>query len=105
LTNIKGKPLREHKLNENGRVNQIDGIKAALTKLIRKNDQLPEKFIIKKLRKTSASLLMNNKQFRHLSQLFLGHAPTTMQEKHYASFDDDTLDEAISWLGEQYGIE
>ena len=59
---------------------------------------------LKSLKKSSASLLRNNKDFSGLESLFLGHAPRGMSDKHYSAVPQDLLDQAIAWLGEQFAI-
>lgn len=82
---------------------------------VRQNDQLITKFrklrkrlgitkSMKQLRKTSSSLLKTNAAYDGLSQLFLGHSPATIEEKHYTLSPQSRLDEAILWLGRQYGF-
>jgi hypothetical protein len=59
---------------------------------------------LKLLRKTSASLLESHPVYGRLTSAFLGHAPATMREKHYAAVPQDLLDEAVKWLGGQLGV-
>jgi hypothetical protein len=35
--------------------------------------------------------------------LFLGHSPKTTAEKHYIKVPQDLFDDAVRWLGKQYG--
>ncbi len=59
---------------------------------------------LKQLRKTSASLLESHPTYGRLTSLFLGHAPASMKEKHYAAVPQDLFDEAVAWLAKQYGF-
>ena len=59
---------------------------------------------LKQLRKTSASLLESHPVYGRFVGLFLGHAPATMKEKHYAAPPQDLFDEAVNWLGKQLGF-
>jgi integrase len=59
---------------------------------------------MKSLRKTSASLLEGHPIYGRLTSLFLGHAPATMKEKHYAAPPQALFDEAVTWLGRQLGF-
>jgi integrase len=90
--------------HEKGVSKKVDNIHVAYEHL---NDRLniprSERKYFKQLKKTSATLLYNNKDFRQLHGLFLGHAPRTIAEKNY--IDPILTKEAIAWLGEQYGIE
>ena len=56
----------------------------------------------KSLKKTSASLLRESEQFNHAVELFLGHAPQNISERHYAADPQQLLDNAIGWLYEHY---
>ena len=59
---------------------------------------------MKELRKTSASLLESHKDYGRFTSLFLGHAPTTIKDKHYAAPPQTLFDEAVLWLGKQFGF-
>ncbi len=56
-------------------------------------------------RKTGSSLLAGNKHYATLSEAYLGHALVTIASKHYLEFPTELFDEAIFWLGKQFGIE
>jgi integrase len=59
---------------------------------------------MKLLRKTSASLLESHEVYGRFTGMFLGHAPATMREKHYAAPPQNLFDEAIHWLGRECGL-
>lgn len=59
----------------------------------------------KYLRKTSSSLLASRPEFASVASLFLGHAPRSIQERHYTRPATQILAEGIKWLGEQYGVQ
>jgi hypothetical protein len=59
---------------------------------------------MKSLKKTSASLIRNNENFASLESLFLGHAPQSMSDKHYAQVPQGLLDRAMEWLGRELGV-
>ncbi len=59
---------------------------------------------MKLLRKTSASLLESHPVYGRLTSLFLGHAPASIKDKHYAQVPQTLFDEAVTWLGQQYGF-
>jgi hypothetical protein len=59
---------------------------------------------LKQLRKTSASLLETHPVYGRLTTLFLGHSPRNLKDRHYAAPSQALLDEAVAWLGEQYGL-
>ena len=48
--------------------------------------------------------LRNNERFSNLENLFLGHAPQKMSDRHYAQVPQDLLDLAVRWLGDEYGL-
>jgi integrase len=54
------------------------------------------------IRKMGASLL--EKKHHRCVQEYLGEAPTSIKDKHYARPDQVVFDEAVSWLGEQLGL-
>jgi hypothetical protein len=58
----------------------------------------------KLFRKTSATLLRSNKGYSGVEVLFLGHAPTTVADRHYVQAPQQLLDKAIAWLGAQYKL-
>ena len=58
----------------------------------------------KLLRKTSATLIHSNPQFRGLDPLFLGHAPASIAERHYVATSKSALDEALVWLRSEYRV-
>ena len=99
LVNANGSPLCFEKFSENGTYRKTDNIKNAFDRL-----RKPLKILkpLKSLKKTSASLLRDSAQFSSLEHLFLGHAPMTMADRHYARVPQRLLDQAIEWLGRQY---
>jgi integrase len=86
----------------------VDGKTSATDVFASNYDVLKKKIGFKKplklLRKTSASLLESHPTYGRLVGLFLGHAPATMREKHYAAPPQALFDEAVKWLGEQLGV-
>jgi integrase len=101
LLNARGKPVRELSL-KGDKLHTNDSVRNSLVVLCNKaNIPCPPP---KLFRKTSASLLYNNPAYRSLHQLFLGHSANSVAEKNYLKPDDTILDEAIRFLGEQYGI-
>lgn len=69
---------------------------------------------MKLLRKTSASLLENHvvtlpsgelvNPFAACVTLFLGHSPRSMKDRHYAAPPQALFDNAVLWLGQQFGF-
>jgi len=60
---------------------------------------------LKSLKKTSATLIRGNEKYASLESLFLSHAPQSMAHRHYTKLPQELLDEAVTWLGEELGIE
>jgi len=102
LLNRKGAPLKVERLDENGKLQKIDNIASDYNRL-RKRTGIKKP--LKYFRKTSSTLIKSNKDYRGLEGLFLGHAPATVEERHYTQAPQKLLDEAIIWLGHQYGVE
>jgi hypothetical protein len=73
----------------------------------REKPKLPDKQL-KYLRKTGSSKLRSDRRFFSLDSLYLGHSWVTLADKHYNAFDGQPyppLDEAIEWLGAEFGVE
>jgi integrase len=100
LSAADGRPLVDHRLSE-GRVKVYDWFQAPFRRLQAK---LGFRKPMKLLRKTAASLLESHPIYGRLTGLFLGHAPATMKEKHYAAAPQALFDEAVTWLGRQLGF-
>jgi hypothetical protein len=58
---------------------------------------------MKLLRKTSATLIESHELYGRYTGHFLGHAPSTIAERHYAAPSMDLFDRIVLWLGDQYG--
>ena len=101
LLNANGSPIWTEKNEDGGKFRKSDNIKSAFDRLRKKTgiNKPP-----KSLKKTSATLLRNNKDFSGLESLFLGHAPRSMADKHYAGVPRELLDQAVTWLGQEYGL-
>ncbi len=100
--NRKGNPLKVERLDENGKLQKIDNI-ASDSNRLRKRTGIKKP--LQYFRKTSSTLIKSNKDYRGLEGLILGHAPATVEERHYTQAPQKLLDEAIIWLGHQYGVE
>jgi integrase len=57
---------------------------------------------LKALRSVSSNLLKSNKEYADFADLFLGHAPSKMGEKHYYTYGQAHFDEAVTWLRCQF---
>jgi len=59
---------------------------------------------MKQLRKTAATLLESHEVYGRFTSLFLGHSPSSMKDRHYAAPPQALFDEAVTWLGQQFGF-
>jgi hypothetical protein len=101
LLNNRGGHLWSEGTGDNGKYAKRDSIRLAFGRLLKKT-KLSKSF--KSLKKKSASLLKNNVMYSGLTGLFLGHAPRSVADKHYAETPQELLDEAVTWLGQEYGL-
>ena len=53
--------------------------------------------LLKNFRSIASSLLKENKHFAAYVEHFLGHAPRSMSDKHYAAPAQNVFDEAMDW--------
>jgi integrase len=124
LVNSNGGPIWSEEITKDGKYRKTDNVKNAFDRLrtVKKIEEPPdapkkrsarkvERAVkatidkpLKSLKKTSASLLRDNAKFSNLEKLFLGHAPQSMSDKHYAKVPQKLLDQAVLWLGKQYGL-
>ena len=58
---------------------------------------------LKEFRSISATMLESHKEYGRYVSYFLGHSPKTLKDMHYAAPSQDIFDEAMDWLGKQYG--
>lgn len=101
LLNTTGSPLWSEEITDEGKYLKNDNIKNAFDRLRTKTKITKP---LKSFKKTSASLLRDNEKYSGLAGLFLGHAPQTMSDKHYTQVPQGLLDQAIEWLGMEYGL-
>ncbi|MEA1951702.1 MAG: hypothetical protein U9N87_09970 [Planctomycetota bacterium] len=97
-----GRPLWHEELVEEGKYKKSDSISSAFERL---RSKLKIKKPLISLKKTSASLIRGRQDSSGLEDLFLGHAPQKLSEKHYAKIPQERLDETLKWLREEYRIE
>ena len=102
LLNRNGNRLVETQLTKNGSYRKTDNIKNAYERVLRKTS-FSKPFTV--LRKTSATFINADSRYRGLDQLFLGHAPGTIAEKHYTATSKSALDEAIDFLRKMYKVD
>jgi integrase len=101
LLNSNGSPLWTEKISAEGKYQKTDNVKNAFDRL-RKTSKIKKP--LKSLKKTSASLLRDSAAFASLESLFLGHAPASTSHRHYAAVPQGLLDQAVDWLGKEYGV-
>lgn len=99
LTNRSGTVLVTEELVA-GKRKSTDDIAKAWQQISSGCKVLPMKY----LRKTSATLLAGNRDFATVADLFLGHAPRSIAEKHYKAAPMELLAEAVNWLAGVYGV-
>jgi integrase len=85
---------------ENGKLRAADNIASNYLHLKKK---LGGGKPLKELRKTAASLLETRPEYRGFSTLFLGHSPRTVADRHYVRPPQELFDQAVRWLGQQFG--
>lgn len=101
LINEDGGPLWDERTDINGKYAKVDNIRNAFDRL-RRRLEIRKPF--KSLKKTSATELAGNKEFRSVRGHFLGHAPSSLSDRHYAQAPAQLLDEAVVWLRERLDI-
>jgi integrase len=107
LTNRNGTPLKTEEII-NGKVKKIDNIRSAFNRVVRKladknktTDPVAIEKPLKILRKTAASKLAEHEAYGRFAQHFLGHAPSTVADRHYIKPNENQFDDALRWLGGQ----
>jgi hypothetical protein len=58
---------------------------------------------LKLIRKMGATLLDRHPEYHRFSKLYLGHAPDSIKDRHYADVPQAEFDKALTWLGQQLG--
>ena len=101
LRNQDGGALLHDKIDPNEKYNKNDNVRCAFQRVCRK---LGIKKPLKSFKKTSASLIRGHREFQGLEDLFLGHAPQKVSDKHYTKPPTELLWDATNWLRSEYGI-
>ncbi len=101
LLNFNGSAIWTEQINGEGKYQKTDNVKSAFDRL-RKVVKIEKP--LKSLKKTSASLLRDNANFSNLEKLFLGHAPQSMSDRYYTQVPQTLFDQAIAWLGQEFGL-
>lgn len=100
LLNRNGDPLLRHSLKDDGKVKKVDNIRTAVNRLERRRGWSPVQ--LKRIRKTSASLLFNHADHARYAQYFLAHEPNDVAGQHYVKPNQNQLDTATEYLRQQY---
>ena len=101
LLNAKGGALWYEELKDDGKLRKVDNMRSAFYRLRCKTGINKP---LKSLKKTSASLLRDHPNYSSLEDLYLGHAPRRISDKHYTLAPQTLFDEAIAWLGTEFEI-
>ncbi len=96
-----GKPWVRDEIRPDGKRSKVDSIKS---NYIHVTDRLDLTAPMKLIRKTSASLLASHPVHQRFDSHFLGHSPRSIADRHYVRPDQSLFDQALSWLGQQYGF-
>ncbi len=100
LLNRGGNALVQQFYKPNGKMKNQDTVYDAYRHAYPK----PRKHL-KALRKTGASLLETHDVYCMCVEIYLAHTVATVTDRSYRNYSQDRFDAAISWLGEQLGID
>ena len=102
LLNKFGLPLKDQE-HVDGKYRKTDTVGREFRRLKKKCKISGRSFIC--LKKTSRSLLEDNRDFQPIAELFVGRAPKTVSEKHYAKPPENWLADATNWLRKKLQIQ
>ncbi len=85
------------------KVKQTDSIKSNYKRIVM--DKLGISHSYSVIRKTAVSKLDEHPAYKFYGEYFLGECPSNTARKHYQQPSRTQFDEAIMWLGTQFGIE
>jgi integrase len=100
LTSSTGTPLWKTEVR-NGKSVRVDLIGRQWRMGRGEGQQTKPPIPLKALRSVSATILESNKDYARFGQVFLGHAPSTMKDRHYSGLAQSEFDAAILWLRQQ----
>ena len=95
-----GRPWLRDNLRPDGNRSKVDAIKSNYVHLQRKTGSAHP---LKLFRKTSATVIESHEHYGRYVGHFLGHAPRSLADRHYAAPSRDLFDRIIGWLGQVYG--
>ena len=105
LVNSNGMPLWSESIDKGKSDNITCSFKRLIAKLCKLDSAFAE-IAYYQLRRTSSTQISNEPRYRIYSDLWLGHAPQSVADKHYNVPEDTLLDECIAWLhGKIFGAE
>lgn len=102
LVTKSGKPWVWSETTDAGKLKSSDNVATIFANLKRKLKIDDVGKSLKVFRKTSATRLKNNREYKDARFMFLGHSERTVTDRHYAEISQDTLDAAVKWLRTQY---
>ena len=103
LVNSNGMPLWNDSI-DSWKDNNIDSAFKRLIAKLQKNDPDFPPVTYYAFRRTASTWISNESKYRIYGNLWLGHAPQTVADRHYNVNDDTVLDECIAWLyGQVFG--
>jgi hypothetical protein len=59
---------------------------------------------LKWLQRMGATLHDSRSEYSRFSEMFLGHSPRGIKDRHYSAPDQNSFDEAVTWLGRELGL-
>jgi len=107
LLNQDEKPLKTEELRDDKCV-KVDNIAVSYFRLwnkLKKQKALTTRKSLKLLRKTSPNILGTKPEYAHCAIHFLADSPRGVMYRHYIQPDQASVDRAVVWLGQQYGVE
>lgn len=96
-----GHPLVHDRVSAEGRRGKSDALRLSWE---RHRKRTGAHWQLKWIRKTSATLIKGHPVYGRVYEYFLGHAPESVAERHYAAPSPELLLEAVTWLHTAYGF-
>lgn len=103
LTTKSGAPWVWTETLSDGRFRKSDNVATVYNRIKAKAGLVGEGKSVKIFRKTSATRIKQSPH-KDLRFWFLGHSEKTVADTHYSANSQKELDDAVDWLGEQYGL-
>ena len=103
LLNNNGNPFKTSFVSDKGKFSKVDTIGKDFRTLVETCEIEGKSF--GNLKKTSRSLLEDNKTYQPIAELFVGRAPRSITERHYAQPAKTWLAEATDWLRKKLKID